>query len=153
MHTVFPSNDHQRDKALARLLDQIPSQIAWMEAKVGPYPFEDYGVLLADVRLGFALETQTLSLFSASLFTDERRYAPIMVHELAHQWFGDSVSPQSWSDVWLNEGHATWYESLYADERGWASLQQRMRVAYADADQWRARFGPVARPRATNVFN
>ena len=34
-----------------------------------------------------------------------------MVHELAHQWFGNSVSPWEWSDLWLNEGHASWYES------------------------------------------
>ena len=40
-----------------------------------------------------------------------------MVHELSHMWFGDSVSPYSWSDLWLNEGHATWYEFLYAAEQ------------------------------------
>ena len=42
-----------------------------------------------------------------------------MVHELAHMWFGDSVAPYDWSDLWLNEGHATWYELLWADEHGW----------------------------------
>jgi aminopeptidase N len=144
--------------AVAPALAQTPSQVAWMEGKVGPFPFESYGLLLTELRLRFALETQTLSLFPASWFVGahrfpERAVAPVMVHELAHQWFGDSVSPASWSDVWLNEGHATWYEALYADERGWASLEQRMRIAYGNADQWRARFGPVARPRATNVFN
>ena len=41
-----------------------------------------------------------------------------MVHELAHQWFGDSVSPWEWSDLWLNEGHATWYELLYRRGEG-----------------------------------
>ena len=39
-----------------------------------------------------------------------------MVHELAHQWFGDSVAPARWRDVWLNEGHANYYEEVYAEE-------------------------------------
>jgi aminopeptidase N len=144
--------------AVEPTLAGTPSQIAWMEGKVGRFPFESYGLLLADLNIRFALETQTLSLFPVSWFAGDRRFperlvAPIMVHELAHQWFGDSVSPASWSDVWLNEGHATWYEALYADERGWASLEQRMRGAYAAADQWRRRYGPVGRPSASNVFN
>ena len=41
-----------------------------------------------------------------------------MLHELAHKWFGDSVAPYEWSDLWLNEGHASWYEFLYAEEHG-----------------------------------
>ncbi|CAM5729003.1 Aminopeptidase N OS=Streptomyces albaduncus OX=68172 GN=FHS32_006133 PE=3 SV=1 [Streptomyces griseoloalbus] len=82
-----------------------------MEDRVGRYPFATYGLLLAEASTGFALETQTLSLFERDLFTDPALPAwyveSIMVHELAHQWFGDSVSPRTWADLWLNEGHAT----------------------------------------------
>lgn len=70
-----------------------------------------------------------------------------MVHELAHQWFGDSVTPRTWSDLWLNEGHATWYEALYADGLGKYSLERRMREAYQRSDQWRAAGGPPAAPK------
>ncbi|GGT09545.1 M1 family metallopeptidase [Streptomyces chromofuscus] len=141
-----------RDRAtLAPWLAKTPDHIAWMEGKVGPYPFETYGVLVADAATGFELETQTLSLFEKNLFTDstfpEWYVDSIMVHELAHQWFGDSVSPRTWSDLWLNEGHATWYEALYAQERGHRSLEARMRAAYAASDRWRAAGGPPAAPK------
>ncbi|WP_416976018.1 M1 family aminopeptidase, partial [Streptomyces sp. 4F14] len=69
-------------------------------------------------------------------------------HELAHQWFGDSVSPRTWSDLWLSEGHATWYEALYAAETADRPLEARMKAAYAASDRWRAAGGPPAAPKA-----
>ncbi|MEU6405692.1 M1 family metallopeptidase [Streptomyces sp. NPDC046985] len=145
---VVPAGDRA---ALAPWLAKTPGQIAWMESKVGPYPFETYGVLMASAATGFELETQTLSLFEKDLFTDPewpRWYVEsVMVHELSHQWFGDSVSPRTWSDVWLNEGHATWYEALYADEKEHQPLETRMRAAYVDSDRWRAVGGPPALPK------
>jgi aminopeptidase N len=93
---------------------------------------------------------------------DPRYYEPTMVHELAHQWFGDDVMPARWSDVWLNEGHATWYEWEYAQERGdpafyleGGSFESQMRASYAKGDQLRAQFGPVAAPvhGADDVFD
>ncbi|MFC9914871.1 M1 family metallopeptidase [Streptomyces sp. NPDC127197] len=133
-------------------LKKTPDQIAWMESKVGRYPFETYGVLAADASTGFELETQTLSLFERELFTDPafpKWYVDsIMVHELAHQWFGNSVGPRTWSELWLNEGHATWYEALYAEEKSGKSLEARMRAAYGASDRWRASGGPPAAPKA-----
>ncbi|MFI0820302.1 M1 family metallopeptidase [Streptomyces sp. NPDC021098] len=145
---VVPAADR---KKLEKWLARTPGQLAWMEKKAGPYPFEDYGVLISHATTGFELETQTLSLFERGLFTDDgfpRWYVEsIMLHELAHQWFGDSVSPRRWSDLWLNEGHATWYEALYAEQYGKASLERRMRLAYEQSDAWRAAGGPPAAPR------
>jgi aminopeptidase N len=92
----------------------VTDQLDWLEQRVGDYPFPIYGSLVVDAPLGFSLETQTLSLYHASSFSEiPVSYLPIMVHELAHQWFGDSVAPSRWSDVWQNEGHATWYELTY----------------------------------------
>jgi aminopeptidase N len=141
------------------------AQVAWMAQQVGPYPFEDYGSLVIDADLGFALETQTLSLYDTGLFGAPAFILdPIMAHELAHQWFGDSVAPWSWSDVWQNEGHATWYELLYADQTGvfsqytgFPDREAYFKKVYSLGDQWRARYGPVAAPKSSasvwDVFN
>ncbi|MET8416492.1 M1 family metallopeptidase [Streptomyces sp. NPDC005134] len=146
---VVPAADA---KDLERWLKKTPGQLEWMERQVGRYPFETYGLLIADTKTGFELETQTLTLFERSVFTTgnypEWYVDSIMVHELAHQWFGDSVSPQAWSDLWLNEGHASWYEARYAEEHAKRPLERRMRDAYTRSDSWRAAGGPPARPVA-----
>ncbi|MGW1074492.1 M1 family metallopeptidase [Streptomyces sp. NPDC002537] len=145
---VVPVAEQQR---LEKWTARTPDQIAWMEKRVGTFPFETYGVLMADASTGFELETQTLSLFERSLFTrtdiPDWYLESIMVHELAHQWFGDSVSPRVWSDLWLNEGHATWYEALYAEEKGGRKFADRMRMAYEYSDAMRVDGGPPAAPR------
>ncbi|MFJ5838490.1 M1 family metallopeptidase [Streptomyces shenzhenensis] len=148
---VVPTADR---KALEPWLAKTPDQIAWMEGKVGPYPFETYGVLMAQAATGFELETQTLSLFEKDLFTEPaypKWYVEsVMVHELSHQWFGNSVSPRTWSDLWLNEGHATWYEALYAEEKADRPMVDRIKAAYEASDHWRASGGPPAAPKPPN---
>ncbi|MFD5280496.1 M1 family metallopeptidase [Streptomyces rubrogriseus] len=137
--------------ALEPWLEKTPGQITWMEQKVGRYPFETYGLLMADATTGFELETQTLTLFERELFTEPaypKWYVEsIMVHELAHSWFGNSVSPATWSDLWLNEGHATWYEALYAEEIADKPVAARMKAAYGASDRWRTAGGPPAAPK------
>ncbi|MEU9187683.1 M1 family metallopeptidase [Streptomyces sp. NPDC048484] len=145
---VVPTKDRDR---LEPWLKKTPGQIAWMQEKVGDYPFETYGLLIAEARTGFELETQTLSLFERELFTRSEfpkwYVETIMVHELAHQWFGDSVSPRTWSDLWLNEGHATWYEALYGEEKADRPMEARMKAAYRSSDSWRKAGGPPAAPK------
>lgn len=149
LRDVVPLRDREE---LRPWLEKTPRQMSWLERRLGPYPFETYGVLVADASTGFELETQTLSLFEKGLFTSSE--APswykesVMVHELAHQWLGDSVTPRTWDDVWLNEGHATWYEWLYGAERGGTSLTERAREAYEKSDGWRSSYGPPARLHA-----
>jgi aminopeptidase N len=137
-------------------LAKTPDQLRWMQARAGRYPFDNYGVLAADAFMQYALETQTLTLHPVDLF-DPNEYPQefaeeILVHELAHQWYGDSVTIDSYSDLWLAEGHATWYEQEYVAEFHGGDFVQYMRDEYAIADQLRAENGPVARPKSNDPF-
>ena len=140
-------------------------QLAWLRGHLGAFPFEAYGLLVADTddpaAFGFTgLETQTLTLYKpAYLLQAEDKIAGHMMHELTHSWFGNSVTPADWSALWLNEGHANYYGLLYRYERGWpdaqnnATFEGRMRYTYALGDQWRAKSGPVAEPTAATLFD
>ena len=104
----YPAAERKRYAAL-------PQMIEYFSSLFGPYPYAAYGVLIADPEVeicGFmvAEETPTLSTHCA---TGEAADEDVVAHELAHQWFGDSVSVASWQDVWLKEGLATYAQWLW----------------------------------------
>jgi aminopeptidase N len=80
------------------------------ESWFGAYPFADEKYGHAEVTFGGAMEHQTLSSMGS-------RTTNVVVHELAHQWFGDMITPRSWVDLWLNEGFATYSELVYWEAR------------------------------------
>ena len=111
-------------------LESFPLQAAmidYFETVFGPYPFEVYGSVVHNLRLGFALETQTLSTFGSAFTTES-----VIAHELAHQWFGNAVSPAAWQYIWLNEGFATYAEMLWVEHsQGTQALDEGIRDMYA----------------------
>ncbi|WP_435223373.1 M1 family metallopeptidase [Streptomyces sp. Tue6028] len=127
--------------------------LEWLEERLGPYPFRRYGVLVGDTDLPAALETQSLSVVpKGDLLGDRAEAERNLVHELAHQWTGDSVAIRRWSDLWLSEGHARFYERLYAETHGGPDMEDAMRPAYEQHDQWRHDAGAPAEPTAPTLF-
>ena len=101
----------------------------------GPYPFSTVGAIVEGQNdLFFALETQTRPVYS-KLFWQDAQGNPVngdsvVVHELAHQWFGDKVALARWQDIWLNEGFATYAEWLWAEHEGQATPQEIFQATY-----------------------
>ena len=122
---VYVAVDPQEAAASRKVLARLPEIMEWEEYNFGPYPFSSTGAIV-DRRgdAGYALETQNRPFFPGAPDT------ATLVHELAHQWYGDSVSPKTWRDMWLNEGFATYAEWLWSEDHGGDTAQESFDALY-----------------------
>jgi aminopeptidase N len=135
-------------------LDITEQQIAFFEKRFGVFPLSSYGLLIIDSVRGLAMETATLSLFSEADMNGGRGDdESFLAHELGHQWFGDAVTLDKWTDIWLNESFATYADWLWSyrdDPRGldFQAEQERLRAATG-----RPTTGPTGRPKPDFLFS
>ena len=126
--------------------------VGFLSQQFGPYPFDAYGgIVIDDDRIGFALETQTRPVYSGRFWRGSSNTV-VLAHELAHQWFGDSVSVDTWQHIWLNEGFATYAQWLWQEHIGGALVQSEFDRRYNDPSNpiWNV---PPGAPGRDNLFS
>jgi aminopeptidase N len=122
----------QRAAVPARLLTPFghdfarqPAMMAAFCGFFGPYPFDEYAVVVTDDDLEIPVEAQGLSTFGANHVDGRRGAERLVAHELAHQWFGNSLSLAGWRHIWLNEGFAKYAEWLWSEASGGVPAEVR----------------------------
>lgn len=104
-------------------LSKLEAMLSYFAETFGPYPFESYTIVATQDELEIPLEAQGMAIFGANHLDGTNPEERLVAHELAHQWFGNSVGIAQWKDIWLNEGFACYAEWLWSEKSGGITTQ------------------------------
>ena len=111
-----------------KLFEELPPMLDFFESVIGPYPFGDEKVGIAETPHK-GMEHQTINAYGNKYAKTSYGYDDLLQHEFAHEWFGNQLTNSNWDDMWLHEGFGTYMQPLYmqylrGDQEYFASLQQ-----------------------------
>ncbi len=147
-HYVYPASAD----AARQVFSYTGEALDLLADMLGPYPYSSYGHVVVPHN-SMALETQTMTAMPDAVLTaSELDVFPLLVHELAHSWFGNAVTLGSWGDIWLNEGFATYVEWLAREARLGAEAGIAARTAAERSLLADTRETPLAYPLPEELF-
>jgi len=118
---IYPEEVSRGESAIVNTIEMLD----FFSSYIGTYPFilEKYGMVEVPFQEAAAMENQTITTMDEPIIDNES----VIAHELAHQWWGDAVTPASFNDIWLNGGFATCLDALFVEHKyGQADFQARM---------------------------
>ena len=121
---VFPRD---RENALVDFAG-AKAVVDFLDETVGPYPYDKLALVESSTRFG-GMENATAIFLDEKRINGEGKLESLVAHEIAHQWFGDSVTQTQWQDLWLSEGFATYFAHLFVQhEHGRERMMRGLRA-------------------------
>lgn len=153
LDAIDPALPRETYARVAQSFAREPEILRFLAGYLGPYPFRAAGgIVNADGEWGYALENQGRPIYTPQDFDTQEDGDSVVVHELTHQWCGDSLALDHWQDIWLNEGFASYAEWLWSEHEGRdtaAQIFERQYATPATSALWKAK---VADPGPANLF-
>ncbi|HVF90691.1 MAG TPA: M1 family metallopeptidase [Blastocatellia bacterium] len=146
---VYPKDRERALKDFGRALQMLE----FYTSLIGPYPYEKLALVQSSTRFG-GMENSSSIFFDEQAFNGTGRLEGVVAHEIAHQWFGDSVTESDWHDLWLSEGFASYFENVFFERAD--GRDRFVAMMLADRDRYLKAYGadpkPIYDPSIKDLF-